>query len=247
MGSAMLAGWQDHQVDVIDPQPNEIVKQSAKNIFTSLTEVQDNYDGIILAVKPQIFPEVLPLLKDKIANAWVLSIAAGKTLQSIAVILGNEIPLIRAMPNIPALIGQGMTVCVANSHVTQEQKQNVSSLLNAIGDLVWIDDEEQMHAVTALSGSGPGYVFAFIEAMEKAGIANGLSPVLSRKLAIKTVQGAGAMVLQSDKTPAELREQVTSVKGTTAAALEILQGDDALDVLVNAAIAAAAKRSKELA
>jgi pyrroline-5-carboxylate reductase len=250
MGSALLAGWQkrsDFVVDVVDPKPNDMVGLYAQNIYPSLEKITEEYDGIILAVKPQTLPEILPSLKNLVKNSWVLSIVAGKTTQSIHEILGDKVSVIRCMPNTPGLIGQGMSVCCPDQNATTEQKRAVSEVISPLGELLWTYEEEQMHAVTAVSGSGPAYVFALIEAMQKAGEANGLSSEFALRLAIKTVQGAGALAQQSDRTPTELRQQVTSPKGTTAAALEVLQGENGLDELVKAAITAAANRSKELA
>lgn len=250
MGAALLSGWQkrgDFIVDVVDPNPNEMIGLYAQQIFKSLNEVIQEYDGIILAVKPQVLSDVLTPLKGLVKNSWVLSIIAGKTTQSIHEILGENVSVIRCMPNTPGLIGQGMSVCCPDQNATTEQKRAVSEVISPLGDLIWTYEEEQMHAVTALSGSGPAYVFALIEAMQKAGEACHLPAQMALQLALKTVQGAGQLALQSDKSPAELREQVTSPNGTTAAGLAILQGNNALNDLVESAIKAAADRSRELA
>ncbi len=256
MGTALFTGWLqiagDLQVSVVDPHPSETLKSICLNphqLYATLQDVpQDqSFDIIILAVKPQSFGDVLPQLAPLASEqSVILSIAAGKTIATIQHSLPN-ISVIRAMPNMPALIGQGMTVCVASDAVSEKQKNDATQLLQAVGDIVWIDNEDMMHAVTALSGSGPAYVFAMIEAMQQAGEANGLPAGLALQLAVKTMQGAACLAQQSsDKSPAELRRQVTSPGGTTEAALKVLQAENGLDELMEMAVAAATHRSKEL-
>lgn len=252
MGTAMLAGWKNATIniiaDVLTPHPSDALNGLCANVFTDIAQVNTRYDVIVLAVKPQIVMGLLGDLTKLISSETVfISIITGKTLQTLQDGLQKPAAIVRAMPNTPALIGQGMTACIANDNVSKAQKEIVTELLSAVGELIWLTDEDQMHAVTALSGSGPAYIFAMIEAMQKAGEANGLSADLALMLALKTMQGAGQLAMQSDKPPAELRQQVTSPNGTTAAALGVLQGDNALDKLVTAAITAADRRSRELA
>jgi len=255
MGTALLLGWRKHlsdlQVTAVDPHPSEALKalcHAPHKIATDVNQVKGDFDVVVIAIKPQSFGEVLPALQQfALPDTVFLSIAAGKSISGMQEFLGKYAAVIRAMPNTPALIGQGITVCVPNINVSDVQKQNAQNLLEAVGDVVWITDEEQMHTVTALSGSGPAYVFAMIEAMEKAGEACGLSAELSLQLARKTVQGAGALATHSEKSPAELRQQVTSPGGTTEAGLKILQDNDALQKLVTETISAATKRSRDLA
>lgn len=253
MGSAMLAGWKkaklDLTADVITPHPDAGIRELADHVYLAANETNAVYDVVVLAVKPQIIMDLLPVLGKFVTGQTVfLSIITGKTLATLEQGLGNKAAVIRAMPNTPSLIGQGMTVCIANAHVSPSQKAQIGPLLDAMGQTLWITDEDQMHAVTGLSGSGPAYVFAMIEAMQKAGQSLGLADDIALQLAIKTVQGAAQLAVESDKHPAQLREQVTSPNGTTAAALAVLQGSDgALDQLINGTITAASNRSRELA
>jgi pyrroline-5-carboxylate reductase len=201
----------------------------------------------VVAVKPQIAPEALPALAPFVAGATVvLSIMAGRTLRFLA----DNLPgaaLVRAMPNTPAAIGRGITVAVANPRVSPEQRALVDALLSAVGAVEWVTDEALMDAVTALSGSGPAYVFLLAEAMTRAGTAAGLPPTLAATLARATVTGAGELLNRSPLDAASLRQNVTSPSGTTAAALEVLMAKDGLERLMTAAIAAATKRSRDLA
>ena len=255
MGTALLLGWRKNnislQITAIDPHPSEALKamcQAPDQVLTDAAQVSGPFDVVIIAIKPQLFADVLPGLQKFVSTETVfLSIAAGKSLASIAQFFGAGAAIIRAMPNTPALIGQGITVCIANENVNSAQKETANTLLQAAGGVIWIADEELIHAVTALSASGPAYVFAMIEAMQQAGEAVGLSASLALQLAVKTVQGAGALAQHSGKPPAELRQQVTSPNGTTAAGLEILQGKMGLDQLMLKTVKAAARRSRELA
>lgn len=254
MGAALLAGWNNSLsgllISVIDPYPSEKLKTlcDAEQIFQSAQDVTDTFDVIVLAIKPQSFADVLPLIKDRLEpNGVVLSIAAGKSMQSISDVFGGDKAVIRVMPNTPSLIGEGMSVLVANDQANNNQKNLAERLLQAVGKTLWLQDEDDMHAVTALSGSGPAYIFAMIEAMQKAGEALGLSQNTSLSLAKQTVLGAAMLaVKQETATPEELRQQVTSPGGTTAAALDVLLGDDALDQLMKNAMQAATQRSREL-
>lgn len=255
MGTAMLAGWKksaaDLVIDVVTPHPAEGLRDLCDHVMTDIADCtkRPSYDVIVLAVKPGVLDQVAPGLAGIASPETVfVSLLTGKTLQTLQDRLGDQAAIIRAMPNTPALIGQGMTVCVQNAAVSPAQNAVVSGLLSTLGDLVWITDEEQMHAVTALSGSGPAYVFALIEALQQAGQSAGLPAELALHLAVKTVQGSGQLTLQSDHSPAELRQQVTSPNGTTQAALYVLQAEQGgLDELIQSTLNAAIRRSQELA
>jgi pyrroline-5-carboxylate reductase len=177
----------------------------------------------------------------------VLSIMAGRTLGFLRTALPAATAIVRAMPNTPASIGRGISVAVANGRVSARQRRQTSDLLAAIGKVEWIGDEALMDAVTALSGSGPAYIFLLAEAMTKAGIAAGLPAELAGRLARETVAGSGELLHRSTLDAAALRQNVTSPGGTTAAALEVLMGPDGFDALLTRAIAAATRRSRELA
>ncbi len=203
--------------------------------------------ALVIAVKPQTAPEVMPSLAPFVtASTVVVSIMAGRPLQ----FLERALPaaaLVRAMPNTPAAIGRGITVAVANARVADAQRALVHTLLSAVGTVEWISDERLIDAVTALSGSGPAYVFLLAEAMARAGVAAGLPSGLSERLARATVAGAGELLYRSPLDAAGLRQNVTSPGGTTAAALEVLMADDGLAPLMTRAIAAATRRARELA
>ena len=202
---------------------------------------------ILLAVKPDLTAKLMPELEPMIGErSVVLSIAAGRTLHSLGLLLPPGTAIVRAMPNTAASVGRSVTVACANDAVTRDQALECSMLLEAVGEVVWIDDESLMDAVTAVSGSGPAYVFLLAECLAEAGRAAGLDAELSRRLARATVEGAGELLRRSDLSPHELREKVTSPKGTTAAALEVLMGKDGMQELLARAVAAAAKRSREL-
>lgn len=256
MGRALLGGWHKAEavssVTVVDPQPHDLLKDShAHKVFTHIDEVQhpEQFNVVVLAIKPQVFDEVLPALKRFARqDTLFLSIAAGKSINTIAKGIGHEAAIVRAMPNTPALIGHGIAVCANNNLATAEQRAIAKSLLSAVGEVLWTSDEKTLHAVTALSGSGPAYVFALIEAMQKAGEKLGLSHDMAARLARRTVEGSGALAAFSpDKSPADLRHQVTSPGGTTEAALRVLHGEKGLCALLTEAIEAAARRSQELA
>ena len=254
MGGAMLEGWlalglDPKQVTVIESQPSpEISSLAGRGLRLNPAKGTDgNFSAIILAVKPQTAPEIM---REAAALAGprslVLSIMAGRGLD----FLQKELPqaaIVRAMPNLPASIGRGITVAVANPGVTAEQRELADRLLAAIGAVEWVSDEGLMDAVTAVSGSGPAYVFLLAEALAKAGMAAGLPQPIAHNLARATVAGAGALLDRSAADAATLRQNVTSPGGTTAAALEVLMADDGLESLMKKAVAAAARRSRELA
>jgi pyrroline-5-carboxylate reductase len=252
MGSALLGGWAqagDWSLTVFDPQPNGKIQSLAAAGQISLNpDVADlNPDIIVLALKPQVMAEVLDdYAFAKSPKALILSIAAGKKISFYKEILGASAPVVRAMPNTPSAIGLGISVAVASPEVSEAQKSEAERLLRAVGEVAWTDKEADLNAVTALSGSGPAYVFLMIEAMTEAGIEQGLDAALARKLALQTVRGSGELAVQSGLAAAELRKNVTSPGGTTAAALEVLMKGDGLSELMRRAIKAATERAKEL-
>jgi pyrroline-5-carboxylate reductase len=254
MGGAMLEGWlalglDPKNVVVVEPQPSEeIVALANKGVaLNPPAGAISNIATVVTAVKPQAAENVLPAVAQMIGpHTLVLSIMAGKTLGFLQAGLPKA-AIVRAMPNTPAAIGRGITVAVPNAAVTAEQKARANSLLAASGAVEWISDEALMDAVTAVSGSGPAYIFLLAETLAKAGVAAGLPEALAAKLARDTVSGAGELLHRSPLDPATLRKNVTSPGGTTAAALEVLMASDGLDPMMRKAVAAATRRSRELA
>jgi pyrroline-5-carboxylate reductase len=201
---------------------------------------------LVVALKPQTFPEAGAMLKFFMGpSTLVVSIMAGTTIASIAAACGGSV--VRAMPNTPAAIGRGITVAVAANNVSTVQRAVADALLRATGSVEWVDDENLMDAVTAVSGSGPAYIFLLAEELARAGVAAGLPQELATKLARETVAGSGELLHRSELASATLRQNVTSPGGTTAAALEVLMGPDGMASLLTRAVAAATRRSKELA
>jgi pyrroline-5-carboxylate reductase len=253
MGQAMLEGWlarglSTNKLVVLEPQPAESVQALTTRGVALNPASPPRAAAAVIAVKPQTAPEAVPRLARQIApDAFVLSIMAGRTLSFLRANLPAGTALVRAMPNTPAAIGRGITVACASAEVTTGQRELAAGLLAAIGSVEWVDDEGLMDAVTALSGSGPAYVFLLTEAMTKAGIAAGLPPALAQRLARETVAGSGELMHRSPLDAATLRQNVTSPGGTTAAALEVLMGPNGFDRLLTDAIAAATRRSRELA
>ena len=253
MGGALLQSWLDRgfpsdYICVVDPVlPADAYPVTVVN---DVTDIPKNFQPhiIVVAVKPQIASEVLPSYQDYLRNgATLLSIMAGQTLETLARETDTNIAIVRAMPNLPAQIGKGITVAIANSHVSDTHNAIITSLLETVGTVHWIDDETHMDAVTALSGSGPAYVFHFIECLIQAGESLGLSAELAHNLAYHTVLGSAELAAHSDLSATEWREQVTSPNGTTQAALEILMAkDNNLYDLLFQAMTAASKRSKQL-
>jgi pyrroline-5-carboxylate reductase len=254
MGSALLEGWMrlgltPTKIAVLEPQPtSELTALVARGL--KLNPGRDALGDIaaaVLAIKPQVAPAALPPLRPFFsAGTVVVSIMAGRTLRFLEGTLPGA-TIVRAMPNTPAAVGRGITVAAANARVSPEQRELVHALLSAVGTVEWIADETLMDAVTALSGSGPAYVFLLAEAMAQAGTAAGLPPALAATLARATVAGSGELLHRSPLDAATLRQNVTSPGGTTAAALEVLMGQDGLASLMTRAIAAATARSRELA
>ncbi len=253
MGQAMLEGWLARGLDprkliVIEPQPGKAVKAlTRRGLKLNPKGEPAEAAALVLAVKPQSAPEALPALQAYAGkNTLALSIMAGRTLG----FLGDALPgcaIVRAMPNTPAAIGRGITVACPNAKVSARQRKQASDLLAAIGAVEWVTDETLMDAVTAVSGSGPAYVFLLAEAMTRAGIAAGLPKALAERLARETVAGSGELLRRSPLDAAVLRQNVTSPGGTTAAALAVLMGPGGFNALLSEAIAAATARSRELA
>lgn len=257
MGGALLEGLLARGLDparviIQDPHlpPDIKARMSKRGIRAeAAVETVDQPPSVILvAVKPQVMDEVFPPLA-RLAGpgTLILSIAAGRTIAGFEAALPKGTAVVRAMPNTPAAIGRGITVCVANAAVTSAQKTLCSELLEAAGDVAWVDDEAQMDAVTAVSGSGPAYVFLLAECLAKAGIAAGLDPASAELLARATVAGSGELMHRSELSAAILRENVTSPGGTTAAALSVLMAEPGLEDLMTRAVKSATARSKELA
>jgi pyrroline-5-carboxylate reductase len=201
--------------------------------------------AVIFAVKPQMMPNVAPAYAAAARTALVISIAAGTTTEKICGWLGGG-AVVRAMPNTPASIGKGITALYATAQVSLAQRALAERLMRAVGDVIWLDREELIDPVTALSGSGPAYVFLLVEALAKAGAAVGLPPETALKLARKTVEGAGALLAERKEAAEDLRRAVTSPGGTTEAALKILMSERGLEPLMKAAVAAATARGQEL-
>lgn len=250
MGSAMLKGWLDQgipktSVTILDPYPSDWVKSLADDGLHLNGDLPDRPAVCILAVKPQMMGDALPKLQELGNSTTVfLSIAAGTTIDTLEDVLGRKTPIVRSMPNTPAAVGKGITAIIGNGVSTAAQVDMCDELLSAIGQTVRLETEAQMDAVTAVSGSGPAYVFHMIETMAAAAEAQGLSSELSMKLAKATVAGAGVLAELADEDPAQLRVNVTSPNGTTQAGLEVLMVD--LGILIDKTVQAAADRSREL-
>ena len=255
MGFAMLKGWvsaaQPPVVTVIDPSAAHQKRSEALGVLaygdTANLSGAENYDLIVLAVKPQYISDVLHTYRDYIKpGTTIVSVAAGVTIETMAAVLAADTAIIRCMPNTPAAIGQGMMVLCANPNVSSEACALAERLFETSGKVAWIADENLMDAVTAISGSGPAYVFHFVEALTQAGIDLGLPADIAGVLAKQTVAGAGQMVAQASETPAKLRQNVTSPKGTTQAALEVLMHNNNFGNLLGQAAEAARDRGVEL-
>ena len=257
MGGALLSGWLDKglspaQVYVLDPAPSPEIGQivTVRNIALN-APVHDIAAAkpavVLIAVKPQAMGEVLPGLALLTApETLFISIAAGTSLHRLKELLGAEVHAVRAMPNTPAAIGRGITIACANDRVTQQQRDIAGALLAAVGEVGWVESEAQIDAVTAISGSGPAYVFYMVECLAAAGEALGLDPAMAMKLARETVSGSGEMLHRSPETASQLRANVTSPGGTTAAALDVLMGEGGLSPLMLRAALAARDRAREL-
>ena len=253
MGGAMLSGWLGQglgarHVAVIEPQPSEDIRALAAKGVRVNAQPRDcgPVAAFVVALKPQDFREAGPTLTPFVdASTLVVSIMAGTTMTSLREVLGGHI--VRAMPNTPAAIGRGITVAVAAKDVSAAQRETADGLLRSTGSVEWVTDEGLIDAVTAVSGSGPAYVFLLAEELARAGVAAGLPEALAIKLARETVSGSGELLHRSELPAATLRQNVTSPGGTTAAALAVLMGSDGLQSLMTRAVAEATRRSKELA
>jgi pyrroline-5-carboxylate reductase len=255
MGGAMLEGWLQLGLDpakvaALDPKATA---ESAAMLGRAGVRLNPDLASlghpavIVLAVKPQTMAVALPPVAALAGEGTlILSIMAGKTIADMAALLPPATAIVRAMPNTPAAVGRGITVAVPNPRVSEAQRQAADALLQAVGRVEWVSDEGLIDAVTAVSGSGPAYVFHLVEAMAAAGEAAGLPQDLAMRLARATVEGAGELLHRSSETAATLRENVTSPGGTTAAALEVLRGEGGLTPLVTRAVAAAKRRAGEL-
>ncbi len=258
MGGAMLQGWLDRglkgsQVSIVDPSAQAdymrpFVEQGVRAEET-LTDLGNSFhpDYVLFAVKPQMIEGAIADYQSYAKQGAVfLSVIAGKTISFFEEHLGAETAIVRTMPNTPAAVSRGMTVLYANQNVRKTQADVCEELMATVGETAWLDNEEQIDAVTGVSGSGPAYIFYLAECLAQAGVDAGLPKELARKLADTTVSGAGELLRLSDDSPSQLRINVTSPNGTTQAALEVLMADDGLQPVMSKAVAAAAKRSKEL-
>jgi len=255
MGGAMLAGWLNRGLEpgavrVIEPAPSDWLKGTGVRLEG---EMPADPAVAIVAVKPQMMGDALPALKALAGNGgrgggtMFVSVAAGTLIARFEAEFGASTPIVRAMPNTPAAIGRGITAIVGNAAAGAAQLYTAEALLSAVGEVVRLDSEAQMDAVTAVSGSGPAYVFHLIETLAAAGAAQGLPQDLALRLARATVAGAGALAMDSGEDPAQLRVNVTSPGGTTAAALAVLMDEETgFPRLLNRAVAAAAARGREL-
>ena len=253
MGGAMLSGWlaqglDANRVAVIEPYPSDEINALAARGVRLNPAPSDigAVAALVVALKPQMFREAGPQLRPFAGSSTlVVSIMAGITIAAIDEVCGGSV--VRAMPNTPAAIGRGITVAVAAGNVSAAQRAVADALLRAIGAVEWTGDETLMDAVTAVSGSGPAYVFLLAEELARAGVEAGLPPELATKLARETVAGSGELLHRSELDAATLRQNVTSPGGTTAAALEVLMAPDGMQALMTRAVAAATRRSRELA
>lgn len=254
MGGALLRAWLDRgydprKIDVIEPHPSPELIELAQAKGFALRAPSRPPGILVLAIKPQTLDEAAASLASFASpNTLVVSILAGKTIANISAKLPQARAIVRAMPNLPAAVGRGITALAANAAATPGQRAAAEALLAAAGGVEWLASEELIDAVAAVSGSGPAYVFYLAEALASAGSSVGLPASIAARLARATVEGAGELLFQSrEKSPAELRENVTSRGGTTAAALEVLMAQDGLKPLIERAVKAAKQRAEALA
>lgn len=253
LGGLIKMGYAPEKIWVADPSTERLnaLKHEFKqhiHFTTNNLDAVKTAEIILFAVKPMLVPVVATELADIVKNQrpLIISIAAGVTIKVIQHVFDGKSPIVRAMPNTPAMIGCGITALFANEHVTHEQKNNAESILRAVGSVVWVENEILMDAVTAVSGSGPAYFFLVIEALQKAAEQVGLTKDVARLLTLETAYGAACMALESDKTVMELRKQVTSPGGTTEAAIRVLEDAKIRESFANA-VSAANKRAEEIA
>jgi len=256
MGGAMLEGWLSvglapEALTVVEPQPSETIAAlcSARGVTLNPQGANPAAPAVaVLAIKPQMLEAASPHIADLVGpDTLVVSILAGKTIADLQARLPRARAIVRAMPNLPASIGRGATGAFANAATSAGQRATAQALLESVGTVEWVEDEGLIDAVTALSGSGPAYVFHMVECLARAGAAAGLPADLAERLARATVAGSGALLAESPLSASTLRENVTSPGGTTAAALEVLMAADGLDALLRKAVAAAKRRAQELA
>jgi len=256
MGGALLGGWLDqgikganvHAIEPFQDLAGPFIEQGV-TFHNSLDDLASEFapDFVLFAIKPQMADEVVPAYARFSGQSTFISIAAGKTIAFFETNLGSEAAIIRTMPNTPAAVRRGITIACGNGNVSETAQATCLELLTAVGEASWIDDENLIDAVTAVSGSGPAYVFLLAETMTQAGIEAGLSPEIATQLAVHTVAGSGELLVQSDEDAAKLRKNVSSPGGTTEAALSILMGENGVQELMSKAVAKAVERSKELA
>jgi pyrroline-5-carboxylate reductase len=250
MGRALATGWLEADslagdITIVDPDEQALRRAGSLGFraVANAAAIEAAIDVVVLAVKPGAIGD---LLAEFPPAGLYISIAAGRKIADIAHHVGEQAAIVRAMPNTPAAIGQGVTGLCANANVSSSAKETADRLLSAVGTVEWLEDESDMDALTAVSGSGPAYVFLLIECLTAAAIDAGLAPAQAARLVTATVRGAGAYADRSDVDAATLRQQVTSPNGTTAAALQVLLEGDALPALIRQAVQAAARRSREL-
>ncbi|MEO9080048.1 MAG: pyrroline-5-carboxylate reductase [Rhodanobacter sp.] len=251
IGGLLRTGWPASAVSVSEPR--EVARQDMQREFgiasyADSRQAAEHADVLLLAVKPQIMRSICAELGDSLQQhkPLLISIAAGVRIEQLERWFGNDLPIVRCMPNIPALIGVGATGLCANRRVNDAQRMQAQLILSAVGLTCWVENEVQMDTITALSGSGPAYFFAFVEALVDAAVAQGLPVDIARMLCAQTCLGAGHMLVDGNETPSALRQRVTSPNGTTQAALESFTADG-LSRITARAITVATRRSKELA
>ena len=255
MGSALLSGWLNQNIkganiSVIEPNKSNLgdFLKSGVTLFNRLGDTSSAFepDFVIFAVKPQMMDEIIPDYKCFSGKSTFISIAAGKNINYFEKILGKHNAIIRAMPNTPAAVRRGITVACGNNYVNHKTRSICLNLLEAVGEACWLDDENLIDIVTAISGSGPAYVFLLTETMILAGKEAGLDYEMAKNLAIKTVAGSSELLLKSSEEISILRQNVTSPGGTTEAALSILMGQNGMQHLISKAVNKAVQRSIDL-
>jgi len=252
MGSALLAGWREQGLSravVVDPSPGaRSLAGPDVTVLADAAQLPADFapQAVVLAVKPQMAAAALPAYGRFADKALFISIMAGKTVQGVAQMLGGAPGIVRAMPNTPAAVRQGITVAFAGPGVSATRRDLATRLLSAVGEVAWVEAEAMLDPVTAISGGGPAYVFLLTELLEQAGLDQGLPADLAKIMARQTVVGSAALLASSSEAPEALRVAVTSPGGTTAEALKLLRADDALPKIFKAAIQAATERSREL-
>ena len=255
LGSAMLQGWLNAGLDAVqfyvqEPNPDAALADLGVHLNVDMSALQEAAPSVvILAIKPQLAVDVLPPIALLAApETLVVSLMAGVSINTMSDLLGGEAAFVRTMPNTPAAIGEGMTALYASSGTQGSQKAAAEALLGAVGQTVWLDSEKALDAVTAISGSGPAYLFHMVEALAAAAVNLGLPQDVAARLAMQTVIGSATMLREDDADPRQLRVNVTSPGGTTEAALDVLMGDTGgLVDLMRRATQAAAARAAELA